>query len=684
MISQFSPTAKIAGTTAQASKDEIYALSGLNMVTPDQIIDTATKRYNKRFLGQSPFTINSRMLSRDSGDQRVAIRTRKGSSELLSLASSGATPITVHNANSVSGEQAFSSSLQFASPMSVPSYSLTYGFYALTFLTLHLRKDPGYLEAIQIRIWDDNGGMPGNLLATSSFDTSLVTSTSAAMTTWFMDAPVYPSSTTLWMTLDVVGDSAVKCYVEVSANAGGLTRTLATVNAPWFSSGTSVIFTAPGYKSGAVISAYRRYVQGETPLTIVHTGYDDLIAFQDNGTESLILSNAGGYQPFSNKFRYAQVDDRTILANGNIQPGYYDHTGFTALSAAPANAVDPLVWINFLFMRVGNKIMFSDLLTTTSNTNVWPVVNYFYPNTPLDPDQVVGYIVLKNDLFVFTKTTKYRVSMDDTGIASIDIQEVKGSKGAISQDLICTDGDFIYFIADDLQMYSFNGLSDSPTPISDVVQPEITAAQNPELTGFLHVHNKQIRYYFAKTPDTIVDSMLLYDLVYGEWFLDTGREVGLSITYPLEGSPLIEFSSKATIVFNGDDDGYSDAGKPIDFKYWTNYKAYGSGAAKKRIKRFRPIIKITGRRFTMQIGKDMDFKNSPDMRDYIVNGGSTTYGEGARYGDGSLYGSQPLVDNASGMSGRGKHIQYRFEKNGVNTPVELYGYIALFKEGTNK
>jgi hypothetical protein len=87
----------------------------------------------------------------------------------------------------------------------------------------------------------------------------------------------------------------------------------------------------------------------------------------------------------------------------------------------------------------------------------------------------------------------------------------------------------------------------------------------------------------------------------------------------------------------------------------------------------------------MWVGRDIDFQKKPDMRAYAVSGEGATWGGGATWGANSsnptIWGSTRLVDRASPMSGRGKYTQYRFEKKGVDTPIELYGYIAIYKAG---
>jgi hypothetical protein len=203
----------------------------------------------------------------------------------------------------------------------------------------------------------------------------------------------------------------------------------------------------------------------------------------------------------------------------------------------------------------------------------------------------------------------------------------------------------------------------------------------------IHLYRNQLRVYYTKSGE---GRMLLLDIDMSNpnkndwrWFLDTGHAVcGSTDMYLDKDDPLIEFSSMVGRVYFGET-GYNDLGKAIDWKFWTNYKTYGSGSSKKRIKRFRPIVRVEDADYTMSVGKDMDFANKPDMRAYVVSGGGAKFGA-FKWADGTKWGKNRQVMNQSAMSGRGNFIQYRFERKGVNTPVELYGYISQYKVGAPK
>lgn len=674
MNSFFSPRPAKIVATARPMKDEVYDLRGLNMVTPDQIIDGG------KLSGETPYALNFRMFSEESEDQRTAVMTRKGVSRLFGPEDTSDTPLDVESSDPVDGEQVFSSSVHYLSPFSVPSYSLPYGKYCMTTLKVSIKKSSGTIESINVDVRRNVGGAAGPVIASSSFLRTSVTGSFTQVTAYFVDAPEMDSEGDYFFEFYLVGSEDAYCTLEVSSTPGGYYKDVSDPSNPWVSSGNSLVFESPCYRSGTVLGAYRRNVKGEIPTTIMATGHGDLISFDNNGNTSLVMAYAPGYNRLSNKFRFSQVDDRTFFVNGDIQPRYWDGSSLHTLGGASSGSQLTFTWKNRLFFVKDGRFEFTDIISSVSDTENFPPTNFFYVKEPESPDQPVAAIVFQDTLVIFTRETKYIALLQGDSISGLTIREVQGSKGTYSQETIATDNDYVYFLSDDKQMRRFNGVSDEI--ISDKVFPEIGASLNPELNSYIHIYRNEVKYYYAKSPSAVINRCLTFNVKYEQWYLDTGKEVSRSIEYNLEDNRIVEFSSKTYLAMNGNT-GFSDMGKPIDFKYWTAYKNYGSGAAKDRIKRFRPILKIL-RNFSMLVGKDINFQNSPDMRVHLVSGGGATYGGGAKYGDGSKYGSSKMTDTPVGMSGRGRHTQYRFQKNGVDTPVMLYGYIALFKQGKDK
>lgn len=651
MRSSFNNSRARITASATLQMDETYDLRGLNMSTPDQIMPK----------GESPFTINSRMYARADGETRVAIRTRKG---CRLFATAVGQTLNVQNVATSTGDIAINDALAVAQPFTPSSSGV------LTELRLSVRKIATAGGYIMVEIYSNNGGMPGNLLGQSSMATTSVTTSYADVSAYFMDAPTLTNGTMYWIVAYVQGTG--NFYLNKTAAAGAISS--GDDGASWTSLGASYRYKTYISTSGGVKGFTRRYPQNSANRTVVAHG-TSIYSFTDNPATSTAIDT--GLSVDASYTRFEQIDDRTIWVNGKNRARWWNGTdapsNIPGINGTPSHIIAHQGRLFAVDPNDPTKVIFSELY----DFETWPSVNFFYVPNPKSPDHISALAVFQDNLVIFTHETKYVVF--GTDISTFTMKQAIGTKGALSQEAIAVDRNFIYFVADDKMVYRYNGVSDEL--ISEKVEPELQSIQSSG-TVRLHIYRNQLRIYYAHSPSATVDHMLLYDIVYEQWFMDTGRCVAGSIEFSLDNNELVEFSSRAGWFFYGEQ-GYSDLGKPINFKYWTSYKAYGSGAAKDRIKRFRPVLRPSTTSFYMSVGKDIDFNNTPDMRPYLVSGGGATWGN-FKWGDGTKWGGKRMIDNASAMSGRGKHTQYRFEQVGVETPVELYGYISQFKSGRPK
>jgi hypothetical protein len=653
MRSAYSPGGARITSSSTLQIDETYDLKGLNLTIPDQIMPK----------GESPYTINSRMYARADNETKVAMRTRKGS-QIFSLAI-GQT-LNVQNVAASTGDAPITASLAQAQSFS-PSVS-----GALTQLDLSIKKIGAAGGYIIVEIYTNNGGVPGDLLAQSSIVGSLVGTSYSYIPTYFMDAPYLDSGDDYWVVAYIQNNGIGTYYLNQTAPAGAISSS--DDGNSWNSLGASLRYRTYLATKGAVKGFTRRYPQNGTNRTVVAHA-TSIYSIADSPATVTEIDSA--LDPLAAYTRFEQIDDKTIWVNGKNAARWWNgadpSSNISGIGGTPSHVVAHAGRLFMVDPSDPTKVFFSELY----DFETWPSVNFFYVPNPKSPDHISALVVFQDNLVIFTHETKYIVFGSD--ISSFTMKQAVGTKGALSQEAIAVDRNYIYFVADDKMVYRFNGVSDQL--ISEKIEPELQAIQS-DTSVRLHIYRNQVRIYYARSPNTTVDHMLLFDIIYEQWFMDTGRCVLGSIEFSLDSNELVEFSSRAGWMFYGER-GYSDVGKPISFKYWTAYKAYGSGAAKDRIKRFRPILRPSSSSFTMSVGKDIDFNNTPDMRPYLVSGGGAKWGA-FKWGDGTKWGGKRMIDTASAMSGRGKHTQYRFEMVGVETPVELYGYISQYKSGRPK
>lgn len=636
--------------------DEVYDLRGLNVSDPDQITQD----------GESPNTLNTRMYATLDGQKRVAIRTRKGSRRL-------STPIgetlNVQNVAANSGDATFTNSSWIAEPFTPSSTG------ALTKFELEIRKTSTASGGhVIVEIFSDNAGVPGTLLCQGAILSANITTSYQYLPAYFMDAPTLISGTQYWHRVRVQDGGAATYGISKTAAAGGYS----TVT-------PGALYTALGYTwhyksylstAGTIKGFFRRYPSTNANRTLfaMDTG---LYSVTDAGVPTLLGSTISS---IAKAVRFDQVNDTTYLVDGNNPAQQWDGTTLSNVSGVPGNPTHVIVHQNRLMFVPADdptRVNFSDLFNFVS----YPIVNFFYVPSPKSPDKISGWIEFQDNLVIFTRETKHTVAGADIG--SFTRREAIGTKGAVTQEAICADRNYIYFMADDKQIYRFNGVEDEL--LSEKIQPLLSGITDTSKVR-MHLYRNQLRVYYPSGANTQSSDMVLLELSNKEnnkslqWFHDTGRAVTGSLEWTQTNNELIEFSSKVGAIYLGETD-ESDMGKAINFLYWTKYKMYQSGSSKDRIKRFRPYVRPSDASYVMQVGKDIDFANKPVYVPYTVNPGGAQWGS-FNWGDGTIWGNNTqFVDDKVAMSGRGKFTQFRFECALVESPVQLYGYIALVKSG---
>jgi hypothetical protein len=655
MNSSFSRSRKTTSAGSKPFVDEQYDFRGLNVTDPDQVTDQH----------HSPYLINCRMYAKNDGDKRVAMRTRKGSTRLSAPVGEA---LDVQNIASSIGDATFDVSNWIAEPFTPSSSG------ALTKLEFEIKRTASGSGHVIVEIYSDNAGSPGVMLAQGSIYASLITTSYQYLSAYFMDAPSLVSGTQYWHRLRVATKGTAQYAVNKTVAAGGMT----TVT-------PGTIYAAAGYtwryKSylsiiGSVLGYTRRYPQNKQNRTLFAMG-TNVYSVDDAGVATSISSAIGA---LTKKVRFDQIDDKTFWVDGTSTGKQWDGTTVSDIANLGGTPSHIIAHQNRLFVVDPSdpcKVRFSALFDFTS----WRNVDFFYVPNPKSPDWISGLVVFQDNLVVMTRKTKHVVFGSD--LSSFQRRQALGTKGAVSQEAIAVDRNYVYFLADDKNLYRWNGVEDEW--LSEKVEPLLRQINDISKVR-LHIYRNQLRLYYPSGTDTVANDMLLLELSkkdsnkYLEWFHDNGRAVAGSLEWDQDNNELIEFSSKVGAIYNGET-GESDLGKIISFRYWTHYKPYGSGAAKDRIKRFRPYVRPSSTPYVLRVGKDVDFADKPQMADWTVDAGGTIWGTFV-WGDGSLWGDgKKLIDDKVPMSGRGKHTQYRFECDELDCPVNLYGYIGLVKSG---
>lgn len=656
--------------TSTTSADVMYQLRGLNMITPDQIIDDTRKTE-----GQSPYTINSRVfLPQSTSDPRTSIQERKGA---------GFYTIPVGETLSTQNTTTTGQSNQDVSYLTRVAQRFTAGATKrLTAIDMLMKYNTSN-DTVIVAIYSDVSGNLGTRLAISSLRRNDQIITYSYIKVRFPQAPLLTNATNYWIVV-YTQEEALTGSSHLSRTTTGANLMVSTDAGTSYSATTgSINFKTYLSDDGTIKGVWRRVQNNGTKETLFAHGTSLYrVTNESTGAIEAILT---GLNASAKRYRFADLSGITYVVNGydNIikysgggAPGITRVVNDPVLFPIPENIK---LWKNRVFYYNRDnptRVYFSELAPAYDTI---PNVNFFYVPEPTSPDPITGWETFQDQLVIFTKESKW-LAVGDGSIGGTSLnQSPGGTKGAVSQESISRGETRIFFWSIDGGGHYYDGARD--VPITDPIQPEVGNMVELDSIDAI-VTDREWRIYYKPLGSSNHSRMLLRDLRYNEWLMDTETYTRLPISWSLENNELVEASSVVGALYFGEVDD-SHLGSPIDFKYWTNYKKYTSGIAKDRVRTFRTIFKAPDRTISVLVGKDSDFDNDPNMKTVVLTASGILYDGGEVYGSPTaIYSkgsrvSQPKVS----LSGRALNTQYRFEKYGAHTPVAIYGYESIVKSG---
>lgn len=300
--------------------------------------------------------------------------------------------------------------------------------------------------------------------------------------------------------------------------------------------------------------------------------------------------------------------------------------------------------------------------------------SFIYVPTSKASDPITAIVSFQDTLHIFTRTGKYVLYGSDPG--SFVLRQATGKKGAVSQNAVFADENYIYFVAED-GFYRYNGSKDEN--ISELVQTEVEDIGDLN-DVFITKWKRQIRFYYPSSGSSVNDRCLIWHTIFEEWLLDTDAYVSHAIPWTDGDDPnnLVEVSSTAPRAYYAEQD-YNNLGKAIDFQYFCKYDSMGIPAMRKRLTRFFPIVQGDGNSYPVQVGVDKDLEDDTRYIDYDVRVGGALIGE-FDIGDGTLIEKVTQFKPArQRISGYGYYWQVRVKRNAINNRIRFIGYVLSIR-----
>lgn len=648
-------------TTAQTTKlspsnllpFNFFNLSGLDMYTPDELAASNRCVYGRNF----------RLFAPADMDKRVAISKRTGHTAYSTPI--GETADQQITSTTGAADQSVSTTTWIAQKITAGATG------RLTKVSLNLKNPGSATGPVIVAFYSDNSG-PSSLLATSSVEGSVITSSYAYCSASFIEAPLITNGTSYWV-VAYIQANGTNSYNWSSSTSASTAKTSTNSGVSWSSASFEMNVKTYVSTDGAIKGVYRYYSSTASPVTLfAHKTSLYKVSDVDGSTTAVKT----GLASTATNYDFSTVNDKTYFVNGVDSPYVYNNATVSLVGGSPPIACQVEVHANHLFLLQPstNYLVFSD----AGDYETFQATSFIYVPSPKTADPVIKVVSVQGVLQCFTRNTKYLIF--GTDLTNFVIKETSASKGAISAEVVCKDEEATYFVSNDFHVYAFDGSRDVKLN-SERISPIL---RNAASIDNMYINDKKI--YISYTPSGGSNSQhrVIYDLVFNEWIADEDVwcNYGISLNSQTDDNQLVVGSSLVGALYYADS-GQSDLGKPITFDWWSKYMSFGAPAAKHRVKRYYPFLVGESGNYSVDCQIDLDRQNAPISNPISVNSAAHLFGDSglvfgssASGGSGLTFGSQQLTLSRLNVGGSARLTQFRFVQSGVDEPVGVLGFVT--------
>lgn len=536
----------------------------------------------------------------------------------------------------------------------------------LTKATINIRNPNGTTGNILLEVRSNNGGIPGDIIGTSSIPGSEISDTYTYEVFRFIEAPLLTGSTLYWLTahLQEGGEGHYEWSTTTNTDEAFITD---NSGGTWTSVAYSGNFEIYLSTVGGVKGLGRYYPTTNANSTIFAHGTDVYKTTDSTGAVTSIKSSLTSGATY---YDFDTSQNKIYWANGVDVPMQYDNATVSNLGGSPSIADQLAFHKNRLFLRPTDdptKLEFSDL----GDYETWGATGFIYVPAPQTSDPIVKILSFQDSLAILNRNSKWILS--GTDLSTFNLRQAIGKNGAVAASAVDSDENFVYYLGSDRRFYRWNGAED--TDIGWMVQPEFDEIPNTANVTVTCWKN-QVRIYYAGAGQAFNNKCLIFDKVYEEWFRDTDAYIRHTALAFKDDNKLIEASDRAGVLYYAEQED-SNLGKPIEFEYRTTYHSFGQSGAKKQIRRLYPIFQSQTAPFEIELQVDKDFRDQPKVYDISTQGAGPLFGT-AVYGT-DVYGKTELIDPRITVSGQAVYFQIRFVHTGANQTVQLLGYVLYYR-----
>jgi hypothetical protein len=535
-----------------------------------------------------------------------------------------------------------------------------------TKLELRVKNASGATGPILVSLYSDASGSPGTLLGQSSIPADTPTSSYAYVAARFIEAPQVVNGTSYWTVAHVQDDGAGSYAWSSTTNA--TTAKASTNGTSWSSSSFDLNHKAYISTDSPTLGRFEAVKSDGTIKWLI--AYKEVagttaVAVIDQVTGALTAIKTG-LSSSATRYDFEQVQDVVYYVNGYDAPRKWDFTNESATTGMILPATRLKWHKNHLFMLLASdpaQVVFSDTAAPESFTST----SFLYIPAPKSNDAVVNWWVLNDNLYFFTRKTKWPLYGSD--LSNFVIRQAPGTKGLVSPDALCGTRNHAYFPSDD-GFYRFNGSTDEL--LSEKITGEYAAATNRINWGGCIAGS---RYYVFYTPSGGAQNSQcwVYNINYDS--MESNDTAAYVQKCDVWSGKMVQCSNVVAAVYYGErlSNSYNTLGYPLDWEIRPRYEYYRSPAALKELEQWFPRFAAQGGNYSVLAQYDFDFLNSPVSIPVPLQSSGFVWDDPGTIWDSFTWDELALINPELTMDGEAMYIQRRYKRTGVNTPVEFLG-----------
>lgn len=630
-----------------------FTLGGLNLTLPDELMKE----------NESPYAKNFRIFQDNDFDTRVAVSKRNGHTAYS--VPLGETLNTVQ-LDTIGASTSEIEPTKWVAQAFVPSST-----GRLTKVEIRVKNINNGTGPLIVKIYSDNSGNPGTLLATSSIQGSALTGSFAYTAAKFLEAPLVTSGTTYWIVAHQQSEGTNNYLIsKTTADTNGKTSDSSGIS--WTSSIYAYNFKTYISTNAPVKAVYRYYRSTTTPVTLMIVG-TSLYTIDDSTGATTLINNT--LNTNATNYKFVTANNCVYFVNGYDNPKKLNGTSLTDIPGSPMTQlgannypIDICIHKGLLFLLgKDNKCIWS--IEDGSSLEIFESTAFVYVPRVNTDDNVLAMLPYQDNLVFFNRNGKWALFGDR--LANMQLKMLATSKGVAGTNAVCMYGNLVYFMAPDGNIYTFNGNSDRQ--ISGGIERILKRAYNPASVRIIS-HDNKVRFYYAPSGSTALQHCVIYDAALNYWYWDTEIYAGYATVFnsQTDYEVLVHASSLVGAIYYAET-GTSDLGKPILFEYWTKYYSFGHPSRKHRIKRLYVFFRAGTGPYNIDVQVDVNAANKPSSN--LVNLGATGANWGSfEWGEGYIWGGDVLQPTRLTIPGQAREHQIRFVQYGVDNPVDILGF----------